>query len=261
MKGNKGPIKSPSTSDYKAQGLKKMEQYISDLCKHESFKHQIQKARTRFNIPMNGFKLHYDKRGYSEPFAKYISSKNQRELYLYTRENLCKKFYLHPFYYADRLIHFILFNSDINNWTVYCEDGGVCQVREPIEDGPGYDEYDNQYFPVAIRISPYATQRDLIDFIKNKTTWAHIADLQSKYQDEHLRLGKLRKRDSKIQERNEFIYKNRHLPFKKIAALLEKKYVEEKHHLDEGAIGKIISLETKERKALSLRIKRTALSS
>jgi hypothetical protein len=70
--------------------------------------------------------------------------------------------------------------------------------------------------------------------------------MQKKYKGKGMVLGKIRRKDSEIQERNSFIYENKDLPRKVIAQLVNKKY--KKETLDYSSIGKIISREEKKRK-------------
>lgn len=99
-------------------------------------------------------------------------------------------------------------------------------------------------YPIVIHISPYASQRDITDYIR-KTYTKEIKPIQEKYKNKNIRLGKIKIKDIKIQERNEYIYKNKHLPRKEISSLVVKKFGE---YIDYGHIGKIISNINKKRK-------------
>lgn len=111
-------------------------------------------------------------------------------------------------------------------------------MREPVELEPWSYSH-----PVIIRVSPYASQREIIDYIK-KSYNHHIRPIQERYQDEDVSIGKVRKKKEKIQTRNKFIYEHKHLPRKEIMQLVTDTFDEV---LDYGHIGKIISLEIKKR--------------
>lgn len=101
-----------------------------------------------------------------------------------------------------------------------------------------------EMLPIAIQFTPYATQRDLIDYIKlaYKTD---IEPLQKKYRRDDVLIGRKRRRDGRILERNRFIYENRHLPAKELMTLVAEKFGKV---LDYTYIRTIIDIEDKKRK-------------
>jgi len=115
-----------------------------------------------------------------------------------------------------------------NKWYV---DGVIANINRAVK-----------HFPLVIRISPYASERDIVDYITRH--YDIIKKAQSKYTNVDIRIGKVRRKDEKTSERNEFIFKNRNLPLKEIVNLVGKEFDEV---LDEGHIGKIISLENQKR--------------
>ena len=100
-------------------------------------------------------------------------------------------------------------------------------------------------FPVDIRISPYASERDILDYIKKMYSF-FIKPIQERYK-EKTNLGKVKNKKEIIQLRNDLIYKNRHLKLKEIMALIGEEFGNSAI-IDCGYIGKIISLEKKKRK-------------
>ena len=91
-------------------------------------------------------------------------------------------------------------------------------------------------YPLAIFISPYATGRDIIDFIKkNKTS---IETLQNKHRDSGVRIGKVRKRKANVQERDLFICNNKHLSAKALMSKVNEKFGTQ---LDYDYVNKIIA--------------------
>lgn len=123
----------------------------------------------------------------------------------------------------------------------------VGEKEEPF--GELVQQSDDMAFPIAIRISPYATQRDLIDFVKSEAIWKNeIQFLQDKYRSKDIKIGKIKSKNEKIQKRNDFIYEHKDLPRKEIMSMANRKFG---INIDYGHIGKIISLENKKRKELS----------
>lgn len=99
-------------------------------------------------------------------------------------------------------------------------------------------------YPITIRISSDASQRDVIDFLKDNSKMFDA--IKARYDDDNdrptVRNGKKKINEDK-HTRDEFIYENRSLSRKKIANLLAKKNI----FLDIGSIGKIISLQKQKR--------------
>lgn len=98
-------------------------------------------------------------------------------------------------------------------------------------------------YPVAIKLNPNVSQRDLIDYIE--TNWRHINRKLSHYKIKESKLNKTKARDSVVKERNDFIYKRRNMPVEDLC-----KMVNEKFHKDFGYqdIYKLISEERKRRR-------------
>lgn len=185
--------------------------------------------------------------------------KNDRDFTQGVR-NLCRNFGLDEIMWLEDLEQYILTNElPKQNLST------PCMVFDRIEMGE--DEYPDGYYedgyddddgpmkqpkelepwsyshPVIIRVSPYASQREIIDYIKKSYT-SYIKPIQERHQDERVYLGKVRKKKQSIQKRNDFIYENRHLPRKEIMRLVTDSF---KETLDYGHIGKIVSLEKKKR--------------
>jgi hypothetical protein len=65
------------------------------------------------------------------------------------------------------------------------------------------DQIDKE-FPIAIRVSPYASLRDILDYIQHG--WVFIQSAQAEYQEPKTKFGKLRTRDLYLVERDDFIF-------------------------------------------------------
>ena len=107
------------------------------------------------------------------------------------------------------------------------------------------DRGDDEIYPIGIRISPYASKRDIVDFIN--TIFPLIKGMQESYKKAGIKIGKVKKKKKSIQERNVFIYENRKLSINETKRLVEEKFGES---LDYEYIGKIRSYEAKRRKKL-----------
>lgn len=256
------------------QGRRKMWNYFFEISQSTEFLKEVEKVRKSIEKPEREYYLKDDKDGNIEIFFKKIRKKvTSKEIKKIveqikkdkklSRNNLrkgiykiCKKYYLHPLYWGP-LIEDIIIKDKIPKMF---DDFGfdLCLFLDQKEENEQYKlnklegeesdtlELDDQFFPLAIRISPYASKRDILNFV-NKTYNSDIKFAQNHYLDEKIKIGKIKQRNSKIQNRNDFIYKNRTLPQKEIMKLVNKKFPNKKIY-DYSYIGKIIYLEKKRRK-------------
>jgi len=227
----------------KSKGAQKMWNYFLDIMKKDYFIQTIKALRIKYDIPENGFDL--EDGHYYRPPHNFEYDKEVREEVI---EKICKKYNLHLFDYSDVILDFVYYNLTHPLYELgAC---GLFRVSDVIEEkkdpfGELTEQSDDTSYPIAIRISPYASQRDLIDFIKNKGIWKNeIEFLQNKYKDKDIKIGKVKSKNQDIQKRNEFIYKNSDKSLKEIRKML----AQQKIFLDDGHIGKIISLEKQKRK-------------
>ncbi|MDQ5954097.1 MAG: hypothetical protein QG583_24 [Patescibacteria group bacterium] len=102
-----------------------------------------------------------------------------------------------------------------------------------------YDHFEfvSKKYPVALFINPEISQNQLKDFISKK--WVHIKKYAKSEENRSFKI-----RTKKHRERDDFIFDNRNLPISKIREMLALKF---KEYLDDGHIGKIISLEKRKR--------------
>lgn len=170
-------------------------------------------------------------------------------------------------YLTSLVKYYILFDkllySELAEFKEYFRTANVCELEDaqrefeeyaPSDDPEDYfsirsytEMLENKLwkYPVVLRIHPDASQRDIIEYIK--THWHLIKCYQDQYsnrnKDASFKNSKT-KENKKIKERNDFIYKNRDLPRKTIMQMVNKDFGAD---LDQGSIGKIISLERKKR--------------
>ncbi len=227
----------------KSKGTQKMWNYFLDVMKKDYFIEVIRTLRLEYEIPDTGFNSE-DGHCYRPPH----NFKNEEKLRKEIIEKICKKYKLHNFDYSDVILDFIYYNQihPVNELGA-CGLFRVSDVIEEKEDpfGELTQQSDDATYPIAIRISPYASQRDIVDFIKNKVIWKkEIEFLQNKYKDKGIKIGKIKTKNKNIQQRNSLILRNRKKPLKEIRKML----AQQKIFLDDGHISKIISLEKQARK-------------
>lgn len=137
------------------------------------------------------------------------------------------------------LNHFLSwYDENQNNIISYSKSKSGNSRLERLNSLYGHLKNKSIKYPFVLYINPNASQKQIIDFISRH--WNKI-----KKHDNDPKIDLTKNRTKRKQERNDFIYENRNLPLKKIAPLVSKQFPGE--YLDEGNIGKIISLENKKR--------------
>ncbi len=240
------------------KGEQKVWNYFLDLIRTDSAQTFIKKLKKKYGIPAEGFALP-DKNilgAYPDDFEHAPEVGNKLVQF-------CDKHHLNFFVYVPILEQYVYYGLlSPETWRTWTDDdfsgylSMFCVTDVPRDNPTAYkgEKILDTLFPVAIRISPYASQRDLLDFIKNKHVWYNkIESLQKQYRDKDEAIGKSRTKNKEVQKRNDFIYKHRNLPRREIMRLLIGLHKENKRvwEIDEAAISKVISLEKKKRKDVS----------
>jgi len=225
------------------QNSKKLWAYFIALTRTDKFQKEVIEIRKLCKIPANGFRnrSEFEK----SEFNKGDWTKNPHQILLKEESLLCKKYNLFPGHWWIPIENFIFF-SKLQKPDMLS--GELCTFWDFVQDSESswlkstIKEF-NDFYPLGIRISPYATQRDIIDYIKrNSKTLKHF---QQQYKKDKNNISRVRLTRFKYDNRNEFIYKNRNLSRKLIAEKLSTELGED---MDEGHIAKIISIEKSRRK-------------
>ncbi|MEK9131838.1 MAG: hypothetical protein AAB447_02935 [Patescibacteria group bacterium] len=201
-------------------GHRKLVNYLKELFKKESFKKDIRDIRIRLKTGL----------------SSDLMDETVKLLDKYHLEFECLEFmmtYVTDNEFIEEFIGNMLFIEDI------------VDAKESLSNES--NSITDEKFPVVIRVSPYASERDILDYVK-KMYSVFILPIQERYKKQTT-LGKVKNKRQFIQDRNDYIYENRHLPRKEIMRLVTDKFGGE-YSIDYGYIGKIISLESKKRKEL-----------
>ena len=212
-----------------SQGLKKLWNYFLNVVGTDKFQEQIKEIRRKYKILIGANTQFYQ-------LPKDVSKSLMEDL-----ENLSNQYGLSYNTWWTSLEPYILTNELVEPM-----DTDICILCDNIND-PDLSKEDIEHYPVSVRISPYASKRDILDYIER--FFPYILHTQKDYIDKNIKIGKFKTRKTNIQERNDFIYKNRNLPRKEIMSLVGDKFGPNAV-IDYGYIGKIISLEKKKRKEL-----------
>lgn len=246
MKMKKGP--------QHIQSFSKMFNYFDWLCNDENFKSDIRDIQSKFNIPNKRYVPDFKKDkvfGFPEKWPHRNNLHKKREL-RGAIASLCKKYFIDSSSWRNIIEGFIFFQGRPGGTD------GMIRFRatdQPemciIHDFASKKKHitEDSFYPVVIRISPYSSKRDVLEFIEHRYSDS-ILPIQKKYQNPASKLGRVRNMSGDIRDRNNFIYRlyiQGMRPYTKINAALVKVGFES---IDVGLIGKIISMERKRRTEL-----------
>jgi len=248
MSGEDKEVNKNSKLDFNdpklSQGCKKIWSYFLDLVKSNSFQKNILEIRKKYKIPENGFPE-------AELLEIYGKETDDYEDMFVEIMDICTKYKL---FFEDWYIiisEYVLSNEIDSEFSD--NNQNVCIVRDLDEDKTKQDDdcdcisckNRNEIYPIGIKISPYASKRDIIDYIRKN--FGLVKSLQERYKNPKIMIGRVRKKKQSIQERNDFIYENRELSINETKKQVEEKFGES---LDYEYIGKIRSEEAKKRKEM-----------
>jgi len=217
--------------NWSTQGHKKFINYVKALLKTEKLQYRIRQWRKKYKIPSKGLKPYKQGDVYPPPAIKDFY-KLEDEIFKFTEDSKMNSDY------AFILTSYILYNKiHPEALIVGCN---VCEFRRLNQESP-LTKTEIDSFPMAILISPYATQNDITNFATK--IWPLIEQTSKTYPHEH-KIGKIKTRNETITLRNQLIYDNRYFPNKAVSEKVMKKF----DPVDQGNIGKIISIEKKRRK-------------
>lgn len=227
---------------YSTQGYKKLWNYYLSVVKSDYFQNKILELRKLCGIPKEGGICKID---IQIPLKDYKKAKKEID-------NLCKKYELHSLDWWE-LIEEYMFSNLIPTeppQLPFTNSYNLCLLADLAEEraepfNKDTTKADDKIYPIAIRISPYASKRDIVDYV-NKM-FPLIKRWQKTYTDPKIKIGKVKRKKPAIQERNGFIYENRGLSINETKKLVEEKFGES---LDYEYIGKIRSDEMRKRKEL-----------
>ncbi len=243
------------------QGVVKIEAYLRYVINKVAFQDEVHFTRRKLEIPSAGFNIDIKDGDYSfahmspiiESYIQGLLDKRRINKLGQYVVSICDKYeIIYEDMWYNIVQNYILFNKlpIIDNLykhqifdLCYLEDSRQTEL----EIGGHFDhpELDSRgkRFPISIRISPYATQRDVIDYIENR--FRQINDIQRKYVHPEIKLGNVRKKQNPELDQFIFELKEAGLTQSEISKRALKKFPES--NLDKGSVGKKISIEKKRR--------------
>ena len=249
------------------QPQQKILNFLDDYIKSDYFQTRVLDLRKEIGMPPDGFDISDDafneilddeKRFFNTINNKNISRENQRKVRLSLRKiranfpvdnmdiGLAFEMYFYYNRYEKSLFEETLFLNNLCRLVPARSE--FFEYSADMEDFRHiYIDHQNaltEKYPLALYISSSATQRDVVEYVRK--IWNLFTEYGKEYADT-TKVGKVKRKDDFIKERNELIWANRSLSRRKIMELLTDKYGANKT-VDVGYIGKIISLEKKTRK-------------
>lgn len=224
-------------------GQKKLWNYLYGLSDDVAFLKRVALLRKKYKIPENGCEVTYGKNDDGTVFVRmpdFLGSSGLWGDAIELAESLGLDILC-----ADVVEHFVIHNdwnlSSLGRMFFTIDINHIFDDPYSNEDDPAEKIAELKMLtktrPIAIFVSPYASQRDLVDHIK-KTFASEIEPMQKKYQDPNIKIGAVRARSERVRERNKFIRENAHLSSKEIMGLVHEKFGEV---LDYTYIAKIIA--------------------
>ena len=254
-------------SDKLTQSAKQTLVFFEEFIRKEEVADFIKLFRKELNLPPEGIIFtDEDKKAMAKPYDAffYIPQRTRLNFKPIDRKkpmrviNTCNIFTrqqgVNSLYIATLLRLYVFFNQTIdttmrmfNHWDDFLKLEHIPSELSWFSDTDhtllkyAYEHFEGlgKKYPIALYINPEASQRQIQDFIAKN--WSFI---QAYKKDKKINI--YRKKKKQTQERNDFIYKNRHFPRKQIMMMITDKFGAE-NTIDYGYIGKIISIEKKRR--------------
>lgn len=225
---------------HSTDGAERMWQYFQDITRKHDFLEEIYRLREKYGMPKGDH-------GQEIQFDIWKLSPDKRRLLTEDVNQLNTKFHLHPLEWQTVTSVFLMTNVIVKLFEDPCS-GGLCSIVDMVQlteepFGEEITRWDNQAYPIAIRISPNASLTQIRNFITS-TYDEMILPMQNKYKKQTL-VAKVRKKNQKIQQRDDFIFQNRDMPRREIMRILGENGFD---IIDPGHISRIISTQREMRK-------------
>ncbi len=243
--------KKGSAKNKESKSIAKVRNYFLDLIDRKDFQEEVVKIRKKYGIPEEGF---MKKERHITPIPPMYGPRYPKRWENLTKEPIDQEFWVALFNDESKLGEkFQIPPSSLNIIDDYVSYNDISLVESDtpnlfmIQDYRDLGKYEtldkeiNVGFPILLRISPYASQRDTLEFIKS-TFESEIKPIQEKHADKASLLGKLKSR--KMAARNKFVYEHKQLSYNEIKKILPQEW----KGIGYSDIGKIKSLEKKRRK-------------
>lgn len=204
---------------------KKLLVYLNEITCSQEFKNRIGRMRAKYGIPLEGFELIQKTSVPPKQWRYYDDAdknfQNQKDI-----KELCENYSLLPDDFASIMEMFLFFNKIFV--PVKPNAYNLCMVYDAFAgktiDGTGLSKGMDKYFPIALRISPYASKRDIINYIEKN--FREVSEIQQTYKNELIKIGHVRTKRQGKRKIHEFIWTNQSVPMKELKDLVHEKFKE-----------------------------------
>lgn len=200
---------------------------------NEDKKRWLRNRRTKGFIKLNNYFEDVLRRNVFQDRIKVLKKQyRKQEIPQEEIKKLCDEYELKDPVWWDIVLEYINTGHYDREENIYAYSYDLLDIEEVLDE-----EY-----PVILKISPYANIKDIVSYINKNSK------LIKRYQETHkkpeINIGKARTKSVSNLARSDLVYENRHLPLKEIRKILLKNG----YNLDDGHIGKLLSIENKKRK-------------
>lgn len=239
-----------SKSFYRTHGFQVLWRHVQDTVATTAFQKHIQELRNSYAIPSAGFETPQTG-SWTHPPENWKhgienggrAALNEIRVHLKT---MCREYSLLPRDWVDIIEGYLFYNKLLLD--IVPSARNLCFVADATtdKDGLGRDVDDEikQTFPAALYISPYASERDVIDYIK-KVFKPEVERIQIAHRKPDVSIGKTRMRKAAVRKRNESMHKIRTSSDKKIVRMVREDHPDAL--LKPSSINKTLSREKKRR--------------
>ena len=247
--------KEKEDRNYSTRGWGKLWKYYVEITKKEYFQNKIIELRKQHKIPEEGYKHPKPPQTYTTPPPEWQyqfrgigqSYIQERVKILDELKLLCEKYGLHYVDWLHVIEDYVFYNKlvylmDENAYNL-CLLADLANNKRKSTFSRDFELWDDKFYPIAIRISPYASKRDILNYVAKMAPM--IKEYQKPYINPNIKIGKVKKKKYSAQKRNEIVWKNKDFGVEKIKIELEKEFPNKIFGYEE--IYTIISLEKKRR--------------
>lgn len=199
------------------KSFEKVSRYLFDVGMDPKFNRLVSVIREEFDIPKDGYKFTPEEREMLRNEQDVPKDQDRMPLFEESVFGLCEEFGFDSKNWMTCFRFYVLFNT--------------FQLKQEYEYDlvivHPYNEKDvvrmERAYPVVVRISPYASLRDIQSFVAAVYS-EQIKPIQEKYAVESIKIGKIREKDGSVQARNLFIHEHRHLPRRELMRAVNDKF-------------------------------------
>jgi hypothetical protein len=236
------------------QSWSKVYGWLQDLFINPDFNSEIRLLRKKYNLPENGLEPAKEKEAFVTPEGDKIEFTNKMkpaEEWLTANSNrsrdlnmdlkkIGKKYNVFLPYSRMNVLEYFFFFDSFKDFDASTQLNllSITDVKEMRSYGKTFRAYDDAMWPVMIRISPYASRNDIIDYI-DKMYEYRIHPKQNLYKKEGVSLGTVREKNEEKVRRNRKILSQKNLSQSQMGRIVRTSGLDS--YIDNGTIGKIRS--------------------